>query len=173
MLPQPEVGLTTCIIQNSAQICLFLPIYLFNCSFVSVRTHRCLFCISGYTLLNLVAKITPPCPLGILSVRFPPPFPSPSPPPPVPFLSRALPQSLALEDTVGSSCKFFAEVLESALFFKEPTLLLENGTRNQDLGTWCTCCCWGVSCFQVHSYDRARRLVCVLAHVYAQMCNHF
>ena len=53
---------------------------------------------------------------------------------------------LELQDASGSSCAFRLSVLELTIFPKVPWFcLLENGTRNQDLGSRYACCYWDVT----------------------------
>lgn len=68
------------------------------------------------------------------------PFPLSSPSPPLPFSSLL---------SFSTRCYMYLVSLlplsYSQLFlYKTWFLLLENGIRNQELGTWCAYCCWGV-----------------------------
>ena len=88
-------------------------------------------CISGYILLDLVAKIVPGLATGASFTWIPCASPK---------------YSLALEDAAGLSYKFSAPVLESAVSSGRPARLLplEKSVRNQGLGAGYARCCWGI-----------------------------
>lgn len=138
---------------------------------MSVWTHGYLLYILGYVLLYLAAKIVPALIIGN-SFSWIAPIPSPLHfflHPPLPLLSlKHFFYSLALEDTAGSSCKFFARVLESAVSSRSPRSFywkMASEAKTWVLGVLVAI---GVSAASRRpSYDRIGNMcVCCPMHVY-------
>lgn len=73
----------------------------------------------------------------------------------------------------GQPCVFSSPALDLAISPKELSFhLLENGVRNQNLGTWCACCYWYMINFRLFSWWSKELYACILTCGYTHIFKY-